>query len=358
MSLAKLRAAMQTHKLDAVIISNPKNRFYVSGFTGSAGLLLITQHDQLIVTDSRYYEQVRRQLPDWHLIEAGYQQVEYLRNAIETLDLPEDARIGFESNSLTVAEFQNWEDTLDKVNLVGTSDLVLNLRAIKTEKELDAIRQAVTIADGAMAHIYRWIQPGMTEKEVAWELEVQMRQNGASALSFETIVASGPNSALPHAQPSDRVLELGDIVVIDMGCVVEGYASDVTRTFSLGEPKDPEYFQIWQLVCRANRTAVEGVQAGLSGKEADALARDIIKTAGYGDYFGHSLGHGVGLDIHEYPRLSYTKENILATNSVVTIEPGVYLPGRFGVRLEDMVLVLDDGVEVLTGIPKILVLER
>ena len=355
--LQNLRQKLQTEKLDALLVTQAENRRYLSGFSGSSGALLIAADRQIILTDSRYYQQVRQETLAWELAEAGYNWPAYLGEHLEEFGL-RGAAIGFEADAVSVADFNKWRAALAEATLRETIGLVMSLRVVKGEKELTAIRQAVALADRAMAYIYQRIQPGMTEKEIAWELEVFMRNRGASALSFETIVAFGPNSALPHATPTDRACQLGDVVLIDMGCVVNGYCSDITRTFSLGEPSDPDFMKIWRLVFNANAVAAAAITAGTSSNTADAYARDIIKAAGYGDQFGHSLGHGVGLAVHEAPKVSYTSEDPLPAGAVITIEPGVYLPGDFGVRLEDMALVTEEGLEILTSVPKIDILYR
>jgi len=357
MPLQKLRHKIESAGLNALLVTQAENRRYLSGFTGSAGILLITPSRQLLLTDSRYYEQVRREAPDWELVKVGYQPFQRLASLLPELEL-DGAKIGFEADDVTVAQFQRMQKALDGVTLVETSGMVAELRAVKSADELAAIRRAVALADETMAHLYEWIQPGMTEKEVAWELEVYMRTHGASALSFEAIVAAGPNSALPHATPSDAVIRAGDVVLVDMGCVVDGYCSDLTRTFSLGQPRAPQFESVWELVEQARAAAAKGIQAGISSKAADALARDVIAAAGHGDHFGHSLGHGVGLAIHEAPRVSYAAEDPLPEGAVITIEPGVYLPGQFGVRLEDMAVVTPNGAEILTRVPKVKTVPR
>lgn len=358
MSLLQLRQALQDHQLAAMIITQSVNRQYLSGFTGSAGVLLITPDQQFLLTDSRYYEQVTSQSPTWTLVKAGYKTAAALQSLLAELGVTPTDRIGLEADHVTLATYQSWQSLMPDQSFVLLKNLIAEIRMVKTEAELEKIRRAVSIADEAMAYLYQWIQPGMRETDVAWELEVQFHRLGADGLAFDTIVAAGPNGALPHARPTERVIERNDIVVVDMGCVVDGYASDVTRTFSIGQPRHENYLDIWHLVDRANVTAVTQVQAGMSGRVADALARDVIAAAGYGDNFGHSLGHGVGLDVHELPRVSYATDDPLPANSVITIEPGVYLPDQFGIRLEDMIVVGDDGVEVLTGVPKIAVLDR
>jgi Xaa-Pro aminopeptidase len=232
------------------------------------------------------------------------------------------------------------------------------MRMSKDEEELRAIRRAVALADEALAHIYDWMQPGMAERQVAWELEVAMRRRGATGAAFDILVGSGPNGALPHLKPTERAIQAGEPVVMDLGCLVDGYRSDVTRTVCLGEPADDKYLDIWNLVLRAQERAEAGIRAGITGVEGDKLARDVITHAGYGDYFGHGLGHGVGLAVHEDPRLSFAYPDPLPAGAVVTVEPGVYLPDWGGVRLEDMVVARDNGVELLTGAAKVPVLTR
>ena len=356
-ALDQIREQMTDEGLDAFLVTQAHNRRYLTGFSGSAGVLLITPTQQFLATDSRYYERAKQEAPAWTLAKIVQRVEETLLELIEQLGL-KGKKVGFEADSVTVAQLNKWRETFENVDLLPADNWIIEIRASKTEAEVAAIRKAVTLADQAMLHVYNWIQPGMTEKEVAWELEVYMRTRGASGLSFETIVAAAENGASPHASTSDRVIEYGDPVVIDLGCVVDDYCSDLTRTFSLGQPRHENYGEIWQIVLQANAAAAAGIEAGIPGNEADALARDVIEAAGYGDNFGHSLGHGIGLYIHEYPRMSRIVEAPVEEGAVVTIEPGIYLPGAFGVRLEDVALVTKDGVEILTGVPKIDVLAR
>ena len=356
-ALDRFREKMDVQELDAFLVTQSENWRYLSGFRGTAAVLLITPDQQFLVTDSRYYERVKKEAPDWTLVKAGYKTNEALSQLLTDNQLSE-AKIGYEADFVTVLQKQRWQEAMPSVNFVDTTEFVVRLRAIKTEAELATMRKAVAITDQAMAHIYTWIQPGMTEKEVAWEIELFMRTHGGDALAFDTIVAAGANGAIPHASPSDYVIQLGDVVVIDVGCKVDGYCADLTRTFSVGEPVDNRYHSVWEIVKQANVAATAGIKAGLTGKAADALAREVIKAAGYGDYFGHSLGHGVGLAIHEYPRLSNAYDEPLEAGSMITIEPGIYLPGAFGIRLEDLAVVTKEGVEVLTDIPKVAILER
>jgi Xaa-Pro aminopeptidase len=261
--------------------------------------------------------------------------------------------VGFEASHINVATLHTWERALKgRLILVHTEGFVETLRMQKDDEEIAHIRQAVALADEAFAHIVTWMRPGITEAEVAWELERYMRTHGASALSFEPIVASGPNSAMPHARPTDRVLQAGEPITLDLGCIVEGYCSDLTRTLCLGEPADDKYLAVWQTVLQAQQAAEQGAKAGMTGEAIDKLARDVIQQAGYGDYFGHGLGHSVGLAIHESPRFSFTYQQEIPTGAIVTVEPGIYIPGWGGVRIEDMVLVQNGGVEILTKASK------
>jgi Xaa-Pro aminopeptidase len=352
MRLEKFRQLMAKDKLDGFLVTSPPNRRYLSGFTGSAGVLIVTPEQQVIATDSRYYEQVRQECPDWGLVEVGYDFVGNMLELLRSLKLGA-RRVGFEADHISVATLHAWERALlGRLVLVHTEGFVDELRMQKDADELARIKKAVVLADEALDHVYGWIQPGMTEQQVAWELESTMRSHGASAVSFDLIVAAGPNSAKPHARPTERVIQPGEPITLDLGCVVDGYCSDATRTFCLGEPADDKFMFVWNTVLQAQQIAIQGAKAGMTGQAIDKLARDVIEQAGYGQNFEHSLGHGVGLAIHENPRfgVSYTDE--IPAGSVMTIEPGIYIPGWGGVRIEDMVVVREDSVEVLTAAPK------
>ena len=345
-----LRQQLAQQSLDAIVIASGSNRRWLSGFTGSAGSIVLGAGSAHLITDSRYYEQVERQAPDFALVQAGYQTTETLGELLAALGA---RRVGIEAEHLSVAQLEAFRKKLPDIDWQATEGLVTRLRAIKDAGEIAIIRRAVRLADQAMEHAYAIAQPGMTELELAWQLEVFMRERGAESLAFDTIVAAGENGALPHHHPSQRVIQAGEPIVIDMGARVDGYCSDLTRTFSIGPASDPDYAAVWQIVSAANRAAEAGLRAGLSGPEGDALARDPIVEAGYGDHFGHSLGHGVGLDVHELPRLSQLAgDAALEPGMVVTVEPGIYLPGRFGVRIEDMVLIGPNGAEVLSGVAR------
>jgi len=348
MRLMKLREALATEGLDAILITQPENRRYLSGFTGSAGVLLISQDQAVLAADFRYYEQVEKQAPDFRLAK--------ITGKFETI-LPELAQqvgakgIGFESAYLTVDQLQEWQKVAEGFELLPTKELVEKIRAVKDEDELSKIQRAIALTDQALAYIAGFVEPGMTENEVAWELEVFMRTRGAEKLAFNTIVGSGPNGAMPHATVSERVIQAGEPIVIDMGATIDGYNSDLTRTICAGQP-DERFKEIYGIVLEAQLTAERNVRPGMQGKEADGIARQVIEKAGYGENYGHGLGHGVGLAVHEKPGVGRLSEDILEPGMVFTIEPGIYLPGWGGVRIEDVVVMREDGVEVLTQASK------
>lgn len=343
-----LREALGAQGLDGILITQPENRRYLSGFTGSAGVLIVTQETAALATDFRYYEQVKEQAPDWTLVPVTESTIVALSARVAELGL---TRVGFESQHLTVDTHSQWTQAMDAVEWVPTTGVVEALRLVKSADEIEATVEAVRIADEGMAHIYEWLRPGVTEREVSWELEVYMRTHGAEALSFTTIVGSGPNGAKSHAVTSDRPIKVGDPVVIDMGAVHQGYCSDLTRSFCLREASDV-YLERWHIVLDAQLAAEKGIVGGMSGVEADALARDIIYGAGYEGKFGHGLGHGVGLAIHEAPRASRLYPGPIPAGSLLTVEPGIYVPGWGGIRIEDMVLVEENGCRVLTQVAK------
>ncbi|RLC77382.1 MAG: Xaa-Pro dipeptidase [Chloroflexi bacterium] len=348
MRLEKLREAIAAEGLDGLLVTQPENRRYLSGFTGSAGVLLITPDFALIATDFRYFEQVGRECPQFELVKIEGKFTEVLPEMLADAGVK---RLGFESEHLTVAQYEEWQRAAKGVEWVPTRGLVEKIRMVKTPEEVEAIRKAVALADEAFAHICECIHPGMTEKEAAWELEVYMRTHGAQKLAFDIIVASGPNGAMPHAKATDKPIEEGEPIVMDLGCVVNGYCSDLTRTIVLGSP-DERFREIYEIVLRAQEEAERRIKAGISGREADAIARQVIDEAGYGDKFGHNLGHGVGLAVHEKPAVGRLSEDTLEAGCIITVEPGIYIPGWGGIRIEDMVLVKEEGTEVLTQAPK------
>ena len=335
--------------LDALVISQPQNRRYLSGFTGSAGILIISPDHALLATDFRYYTQGAQEAPAFELAEVGYDLLGNLPGLLSRIDA---RKVGFESQHLTVAELDAWRRVTPGVEWVATTGRVETLRAVKTETEIETLKHAVRVADEAFARATRGLRPGATERDLAWAIKTALYEIDGREPSFDLIVAAGPASAKPHARPSDAVIPLGVPIVIDMGALVDGYHSDMTRTIVLGEP-DAKFRDIYTLVLNALETAEAGIRPGVTGARVDALARDIIAAAGHGDRFGHGLGHGVGLAIHEGPRLSFTAGDApLEEGMAVTVEPGVYLPDWGGVRVEDIAIVRQTGAEILTHTPK------
>lgn len=344
MRLDQLRQTLSAQELDAMLVTRPENQRYLSGFTGGEGALLISQSDAFLITDFRYYEQVAEEAPDFQLVKIQGKATQTLKGLLKERGI---RTLGFESAHVPFSQYQEWRKATRGVRWVPLQDAVETLRLIKDPGELAAIRKAIAIADAACEHIRRFIKPGMTEKQVAWELEAYMRTHGAESLAFPLIVGSGPNGAKPHAVLQDRPIREGEPIVLDLGARVDGYNSDLTRTICLGQP-DEKLKEIYDIVLRAQLAAEEGARAGMKGQEVDALARKVIEEAGHGEHFGHGLGHGVGLAVHEGPRAAPSATTTMESGMVCTIEPGIYLPGWGGVRIEDMVLFTADGVEVLT----------
>lgn len=345
-----MRAALAEQNLDGFLVTGSTNRRYLSGFTGSAGALFISADEALLLTDFRYISQAGEEAPGFDVV-----RYDVLPHRLGELLAPRHgARIGFEAHKVTVSSMNELREApgADGVQWVATRDVVERIRGVKSPEELLLMQRAIDIADACFEYIVEKMKPGVTEREVAWMMEVFMREQGASALSFPSIVASGVNGALPHARPSDKPLQAGEFVTLDFGCVWEGYNSDMTRTVFIGEPTE-EDAALYELVLTAQEAGVAAVRPGIVAKEVDKVARDIITEAGYGDRFGHGLGHGIGMEVHEeFPRLSTRGEVTLVPGMVASVEPGVYIPGRGGIRIEDLVVVTEDGCRVLTKSPK------
>ena len=333
------------------------NRRYLSGFTGSLGHLLITADAALIAVDFRYQEQVGREAPSFKLYPANGPMTSWLPGLIGEARIG-GGKLGFESQGVTYGMQRSLVTAIEALpaaerpQLVPTSNLVESLRVIKEPDEIAALEAAVDLGDAAFEDVAGRVEPGWTEKQVAWEIECYAREHGAEGLSFPTIVAAGPWGAMPHAQPRDEVIHEGVGIVIDMGVNLNGYMSDLTRTIYVGKPDD-EFKKVYDIVLAAQLTAEELVRPGMTGGEAHMLAHRVIEEAGYGESFGHGLGHGVGLQIHESPRVSRTSDDVLEDGMVLTVEPGIYLPGWGGIRIEDMGYLKDGRYVSFTKAPKL-----
>lgn len=348
--LETLRVFIAEHELDGLLVSKPQNRRYFSGFSGSAGVLLITANTAQLLTDFRYLAQAAAEAPGFAIIRHGNSIYETIGRIAADLRLK---KLGFETDFVSFETYELLNKALTAAELYPVK--LDSLRARKDQSELALIRKAVAIADTAYSHVLTIIRVGMSEREVAFELETRMRKLGSEKPAFATIVASGERGALPHGLASDKLLAAGDFVTMDFGSVYQGYHSDITRTLVMGEASLKQR-QIYQTVLTAQLAGVKAVKAGRLCREVDAVARDIIAAAGYGEFFGHGLGHGVGLMIHEEPRLSPTNASgRLAADMVVTVEPGIYIPEWGGVRIEDTVAVTADSCDVLTASSKDLI---
>ncbi|MCL5110647.1 MAG: Xaa-Pro peptidase family protein [Chloroflexi bacterium] len=357
--LEALRQRMGEAGADAILISQPNNRRYLTGFTGhdspsgsSAGWLFVTPTEALLLVGFLSLEQAQRECPDFgHLDTAGKPAV--LVGQLAREHSPQ--RLLCEGSHLTYAAFNELQAQLPAgCELVAVEGWVERQRASKDEGEVAKIQRAAEVTDAALQHVLGIVRPGLTERQLAWEAEKHMREHGAESLAFDVGVAGGPNSSLPHNPPGERPCQSGEPIWIDMGAQVDGYCADLTRTFCLGEP-EARLREVWDLVHRAQQAAIAQCRPGMTGREVDSIARDIIAEAGYGDKFGHSLGHGVGLVVHELPRLAQTSSDVLAEGNIVTFEPGVYLEGWGGVRIEDLGVIRGGKVELLSAAPKRLV---
>lgn len=346
--IQKVRDVLKSLQLDAIVVAKPENRRYVSGFTGTAGVVVITLDNAWFLTDFRYQEQAELQCKGFNVV--ILKPEDKLHDWLESLNL---SKAGFEADFWTVDSFEVLK-SVSGVAWLSVHKEMIHLRTIKDQQELDVLARAAAIGDKAFEHLLGWIKPGMKESEVALELEFFMRKKGASALSFDSIVASGLRSSMPHGVASDKVIETGDLLTLDFGCVLEGYCSDMTRTIVLGKATQ-EQKQIYEIVLEAQLAGLAALKPGEKCVYVDKVARDIIDAKGFGAYFGHGLGHGVGLEIHEQPRLAVSSETILEPNMVVTVEPGIYVPELGGVRIEDLVAITETGYQSFTHSPKQLI---
>lgn len=346
--LQKLRPLIIQQNLDALLVSKIENYRYLSGFSGSSGWLLISDNQAILATDFRYTEQAKKEASQFDVIQIKGDLNDWLPRLASEFGW---RKLGFEANFVPFAVYQHVSKAIKtrkfKLELIPTTDLVENLRSIKGKAELGLITKAVELTDTVFAQIKSSIKPGVTEKEAAWEIEKRLRETGSDEIAFDIIVASGPNSALPHAKPTDKVICVNEPVLIDMGAKLNGYCSDFSRTLCFGKA-DKMLTEVYNIVLRSQLTAIEGIKTGMTANKVDKLARDVITQTGYGDAFGHGLGHGIGLEVHECPALGPSSHDLLTDGMVFTVEPGIYIPGWGGVRIEDVVSLQGGKARVLT----------
>jgi len=350
----KIAAQLEAHDLDAMLLTGEANRFYASGFhsAGTDGVALVTRRKAYYFTDSRYTEAAARCVQGAELREIGRGRG-YAALIGEVIAEHQIRRMGFEDAYMTVQDWERYRKALS-CELVPAAELLRQLRMVKDEEELEAMVAAQRIAERALADILEEIRPGVTEKEIAARLQYLMLHYGASDMSFDPIVVSGPNGSLPHGVPSEKEIRQGEFVTMDFGCICHGYCSDMTRTVAVGYATE-EMQRVYQTVLSAQLAGIAAAKAGLTGREVDGAARAVIEAAGYGDYFGHSFGHGVGVEIHESPNASPMNDSPLPVGAVISAEPGIYLPGKLGVRIEDVILLTEDGCKDITKAPKDLI---
>lgn len=350
--LERLREKLDELGLDALIVSRNEDQRYLAGFSGHAdydSVMLIGEKDARVVTDFRYWQVAEAQAPSLGLMKLERGKYE-IGDALRDFAVANDAHvIGYEPHHLTMYRFKAWQKALRKANakLKPAEDVIKQLRAVKDESEIEQVRRAVKLTDDAFAFFLKQVRVGMTEKQGAWLIESFFREHGAEGNAFDPIVASGPNAALPHAEPTDRAMREGEPITIDIGARLDGYNSDMTRTITLGYATD-KFKEIYGIVLKAQQAVEKRARVGMKGKQVDRLARRIIEKAGYGDNFGHGLGHGVGRVVHEFPRAGKIDKNIIAPNMLLTVEPGIYIPDWGGVRIEDLIVFRENGAEILT----------
>ena len=350
--LQNLRNKLLPDGPDGLLIGSSPNRRYLSGFRGSAGWLLITFSEAYLSVDFRYVEQAKQEAEGFEILHISGDLQAWLPGLISKLGI---SRLGIEADHVAYSTFQAISQLSKTASppfkLLPVKNMAESLRMVKDDGELMAIQKACQIADDAIQGLALRLEAGVSEKQVAWNLESLLRQQGSDTLPFEIIVASGPNAALPHAQPSDRLIGEGETVIMDFGARYGGYCSDMTRTFMIGEQTE-KFNTVYNIVLGAQMTALTVIEKGMSARSADGLARGMIENAGYGEFFGHGLGHGIGLETHESPRIGSVSDDILQDDMVFTVEPGIYLPGWGGVRIEDTVTITDGKLRTLTHASK------
>ena len=347
-AISKIQAALDEHEADAALLTALPDIRWACGFTGSNGVLIVFRDEALFLSDGRYEVQANEEVEGAEIHIPGYKIFEYIED--ESL-LERADRVAFQSDHVSVATLQSWKERFGHVAWVPVASMMDRQVARKSAEQVEKMRRAQRTTEAVFEHILGVIEPDVTEREVAAEVVYQHMKRGADKVSFDPIVASGPRGALPHARSTDKEIRRGDMIVLDMGGVQDGYVSDMTRTVAVGDPGE-EARAVYDLVLEAQEAALEAARAGMPADELDAVARDIIEQAGHEEHFGHGLGHGIGLQIKEWPRVSYHVDYELPARASVTIEPGVYLPDRFGVRIEDTIVLREDGCDNLTQAPK------
>ncbi len=350
--ISSLRSSFESLNIDAFMVTFLPHLRYLTGFSGSNGIGIVTHRGTYLITDGRYEEQVKREALGWTT------EVAHDYNILDIIKKKRyfraGMRIGFDGNTVTLAQYNNYKKTFPKVFFRPRAEVIENITVRKDDQELSLLKKAIEITDNVFTDILPLIKPGVMEADIAAELTYRHRKYGADSDAFEPIVASGTQGALPHARASAKKIKHGEMVTLDFGCVYQGYHSDLTRTVAVGKPSK-EMHKIYHVVLEAQQKAIETAKSGMTGKELDAVAREHIKQHGYGKYFQHSLGHGIGLQIHEAPKVSFTNSKPMPERSVVTIEPGIYIPNLGGVRIEDDVVLYNSGAEVLNRSPKELI---
>lgn len=344
----KLRQKLNKYSIDAMFVSSPQNCMYMSGFTGTSGFLFISQYGQYLFTDFRYAEQAKQETHSYEIIETKSKSFAELKKLVDKQNI---ISLGFESHKLSYDKYNEISGILQGIKLCPTDKIIESIREIKDKEEIRSIQTAAQIASAVFDSIIKMIKPGVAENEIAAELEYLMKKYGAKDRAFNTIVASGKRSSMPHGTATNKKIEMNDVVVLDYGAEYQGYCSDITRTVFVGDTIK-EFEKIYKIVLEAQLEALQNIKPGVPGKNIDEISRNIISKYGYGEYFGHGLGHGVGIEVHETVKLSPCSDTILQENMVVTVEPGIYLADKGGVRIEDTVVVTHDGVKLLTDAPK------
>ena len=344
----RLRGLLAAKGVDAFLITRPENRYYLTGFTGTSGAVVVTRNEILLVTDFRYDEQAKAEAPRCRVLMAAGPLAETIAGLDGDLTF---ASLGCEGDYITHLQFCELRDILPGVGVVPLSGLVEELRAVKDQAEINMIYDAVRLSDAAFRHILQFVREGVSERDLALELEFFVRKNGAEGMAFQQITASGYRSAMPHGTASPKLLAEGELLTMDFGAMLSGYCSDITRTVAVGRA-DKKMEEIYSIVLEAQMAGIAAIRQGIPASEVDRASREVIGGYGYGENFRHSTGHGLGLQIHENPRLSSRDDTVLKKGMVVTVEPGIYLPGWGGVRIEDTVVVEENGCRVLTSSEK------